>query len=147
MSLNLKQKSFCEEYVRQKGNATKAYMSAYGTTNYKTAGANGYKLLKNTEINEYISYLNDEVRSDLIADATEIQVELSKIIRNKLTQDKDKIAASKLLLESQGGLTNKIKLDADVTSKVTNIFSNVDTSDLLSITDKFDNFLDEEEGD
>lgn len=57
--LTEKQGLFCLFYVRY-FNATKAYMKAYGV-DAKTAGANGYKLLKKAEIRQEIERLKQNL--------------------------------------------------------------------------------------
>lgn len=51
--MNQRQKLFADKYV-ECWNATEAYKYAYPKATDKTAGANGHKLLKNTEISQYI---------------------------------------------------------------------------------------------
>ena len=147
-SLSIKHKTFCELYIKYKGNGTKAYMEVYKSKNINSAAVLASRLLKDVNIIEYISYLNDEIKSDKIADLQEIQIELSNIIRDKMSMPKDKIAASKLLLESQGELIQRVKMNADVRSKVQNIFDGIPPEKLLEMTEKFDNYLedDNEEG-
>lgn len=63
-----KQGIFCLFYVRY-FNATKAYMKAYGV-DAKTAGANGYKLLKKTEIRQEIQRLKqNRLNQELLSEA------------------------------------------------------------------------------
>lgn len=144
-TLSIKHKTFCELYIKYKGNGTKAYIEVYKSKNINSAAVLASRLLKDVNIIEYINYLNDEIKSDRIADLQEIQIELSNIIRDKKSMAKDKIAASKLLLESQGELIQKVKVDADVKSKVQNIFDGIPTEKLLEMADKFDDYIEEEE--
>lgn len=66
--LTEKQGLFCIFYVRC-FNATKAYMKAYGC-DAKTAGANGYKLLKKAEIKKEIEALKqNRINRELLSEA------------------------------------------------------------------------------
>ena len=66
--LTEKQGLFCIFYVRC-FNATKAYMKAYGC-DAKTAGANGYKLLKKAEIKKEIETLKqNRINRELLSEA------------------------------------------------------------------------------
>ena len=66
--LTEKQGLFCLFYVRY-FNATKAYMKAYGV-DAKTAGANGYKLLKKAEIRQEIERLKqNRLNRELLSEA------------------------------------------------------------------------------
>lgn len=146
-TLNLKHKNFCELYIQYKGNGTKAYMEVYKSKNINSAAVLASRLLKDVNIIEYINFLNDEIKSEKIADLQEVQIELSNIIRDKKNMPKDKIAAAKLLLESQGELIQKMKVDADVKAKVQNIFDGIPTEKLIEMADKFDDYLmDDDEG-
>ena len=145
-TLNLKQKTFCELYIKYKGNGTKAYMETYKCKNINSASVSASRLIKDVNIIEYINFLNDEIKSDKIADLQEIQIELSNIIRDKTCMPKDKIAASKLLLESQGELVQKVNVNADVKTKVQNIFDGIPTEKLIEMADKFDDYINDDEG-
>jgi len=66
--LTEKQGLFCLFYVRY-FNATKAYMKAYGV-DAKTAGANGYRLLKNDRIRQEIERLKqNRLNRELLSEA------------------------------------------------------------------------------
>ncbi|USK44638.1 terminase small subunit [Cytobacillus oceanisediminis] len=62
-----KQKMFCLYYIKY-FNATKAYQKAY-ECDYKTAGSNGYRMLKNAEIIAEIKKLKAEQQHVLLLDA------------------------------------------------------------------------------
>ena len=52
--LTEKQKSFCREYVRNNGNGTQAYLSAYNSNSETAASIESSKLLRRDDITEYI---------------------------------------------------------------------------------------------
>jgi len=52
--LNPKQRTFALEYLANGFNGTKAYQKAYPGSTYETAMANAYKLLRSTQIIEYL---------------------------------------------------------------------------------------------
>ncbi|MFE4523965.1 terminase small subunit [Cytobacillus firmus] len=62
-----KQKIFCLYYIKY-FNATKAYQKAY-ECDYKTAGSNGHRMLKNAEIIAEIKRLKAEQQHGLLLDA------------------------------------------------------------------------------
>ena len=71
--LTEKQWLFCLFYARY-FNATKAYMKAYGV-DAKTAGANGYKLLKKAEIRQEIERLKqNRLNRELLSEADIFQI-------------------------------------------------------------------------
>jgi phage terminase small subunit len=53
MNLSAKHKAFCDEYLSNGLNATRAYKSVYKTTD-KVAGASGPRLMENVRIKEYL---------------------------------------------------------------------------------------------
>ena len=85
MKLNPKQEKFCLEYASC-GNATTAYQAAYGSDT-KTAGVNSNRLLKNASIQARLKELADEIASQKIADARELQERLTAIIRREVTEE------------------------------------------------------------
>lgn len=56
--LTEKMKHFCREYYTNGGDATKAYLAAYNTTNETISRIEGCKLLKRADVYEYIKELN-----------------------------------------------------------------------------------------
>lgn len=51
---NRRQRQFVDEYIANGGNGTKAYMEAYGITNYESAAASASKLLNTDKIKSAI---------------------------------------------------------------------------------------------
>lgn len=58
--LTSSQQKFCEEFVGNGYNATKAYLASHNTNNYDTANNAAPKMLKNDKIMEYIKKLQQE---------------------------------------------------------------------------------------
>lgn len=56
--LTEKQKNFCREYVRNNGNGTQAYLTAYNSKSETSAAIESSKLLRRDDITEYINTLN-----------------------------------------------------------------------------------------
>lgn len=107
--MTLKQKRFCEEYVKS-GNATKAaQVCGYSE---KTARQQGQRLLTKKETAEYIEKLNKEITENNIADMRECLETLTQIIRNG--NDKNKIAALDLRLKTLGAYVDKKELTGDI---------------------------------
>ncbi len=48
--LSIREARFCDEYINNGGNGTRAYMKAFKVTNYGTAASGSYDLLKNPQI-------------------------------------------------------------------------------------------------
>lgn len=59
--LTLKQMNFCEEYLKNGGNATEAYMTAYNSTSSKSAVIEASRLMKRDDIQDYLIKLRKPV--------------------------------------------------------------------------------------
>ena len=68
MALTEKQKSFCREYFSNGGNATEAYLTAYDSNSPVSAAQEGYRLLQNNEITNYIKSLNEPLERKAISE-------------------------------------------------------------------------------
>ena len=80
---NAKWERFCLEYAK-KANATDSYKNAgYKVKNDASAGASANKLLKNPMIQARLAELHDEMASEKIANAAEIQERLTAILRGE----------------------------------------------------------------
>lgn len=81
--LTEQQKMFCLYYL-QCFNATKAYQQAYGV-DYKTANANGSRLLVNASVKNELQRLKSEMQQELYADAVTLTNELLKQAMSDIT--------------------------------------------------------------
>lgn len=125
--LTLKQKMFCEHYVKS-GNATEAALKA----GYKESYARDqiYNLMKNIGVSRYIEELNKEVKNARIADITEIKEFWSNIVRNENYKMPDRIKASELLAKTEGAFIDKVEVKGDIG---VNPFSNLSTEELKKL--------------
>lgn len=82
-----KMKKFCLEYASS-GNATQSAIKAGYAE--KTAYSQGQRLLKNVEVKSYLQELAEQMESDKIAQAKEMQERLTSIIR---MQTKEEVVA------------------------------------------------------
>lgn len=78
--LNFRQKKFCREYVKNKGNATKAALKAGYSK--KTAYHSGYENLKKPQISEYIAKLTKD-KTDV--DELDVLEELKSVTFYRMT--------------------------------------------------------------
>lgn len=133
--LTEKQRRFADEYIIS-GNATQAAISAGYSKRY--AGTNTDKLLKNTNIRQYIDERLAVLQSEKVADQEEIMEYLTNVLRGKETDqtvvfqgadygssiediqvgNKDRIRAAELLGKRYGMWTDKLDLDGNVDLKV-----------------------------
>jgi phage terminase small subunit len=140
VKLTEKQKAFCDYYIESL-NATESYKKAYNCTNETTARTNGAKNLQKPLIKKYIEEQLKQMKSNRIADATEVLEYLTRIIRNEETEEavltvntgdftsevrkvqkeisaKDKIKAAELLGKRYGLYTEKVEVNGDMGVKI-----------------------------
>lgn len=99
MSLNEKQKAFCEYYASSFNATESAKKAGYSE---RTAYSIGCENLKKPEIQNYLAELSNKAKTSRIADITEILEFFSETMRNKSLQAKDRLKAAELLRESVG---------------------------------------------
>lgn len=128
--LTIKQEKFCQEYIKS-GNASQSYRTAYNTAKMKeeTVNNSAYKLLQNGDIKARIKELSDEIKNNSIADAEEIQMLMTKLLRGEEVEEvpmcineelaiakkqitpKDRIKAGETLAKMRGYFDIKIKVE------------------------------------
>lgn len=135
--LNYKQEQFCLHYAKT-GNATESYKkSGYKPKNDNSAGANARRLLQNDKIQTRLRELTDEMASEKIASAAEVQERLTRILRMEETEDvvivesidkgvsearvvekrpqlKDVIKAGETLAKMQGAFDNNVNVNLSI---------------------------------
>lgn len=135
--LTVRQEAFCLHYAKS-GNATESYKSAgYQCKNDPTAAVMANRLLKNDNIKNRLHEIAEEMASDKIADATEIQERLTAILRMQTKEEqivvegcgdgvseartmdtlprlKDVIKAGELLAKMQGAFDNSLKVEMTI---------------------------------
>ncbi len=86
--LTPKQNRFVEEYIKDL-NATQAAIRAGYSE--KTAGVQGSVLLKNPKVSEEVKKRLDDIKSDSIADATEVLEYFTRVMRR---EEKEKVVVT-----------------------------------------------------
>ena len=114
-TLTRKEKAFCEEYVANGGNASRAYFAAYDTT-IENARKEYCKVFRKPEIKAYIRELQKVEFEAACITAERVGLKLSEIAFSA-KDDKDYNATAQLkaldLLQKQLGLQTQ-KIDADL---------------------------------
>lgn len=117
MSLNEKQRAFCEYYVAC-FNATEAAKKAGYSA--KTAYSIGNENLKKPEIQKYLQELKESAKSSRIATMTEVLEYLSQTMRNSEELTRERTKAAQLLREA---LSDKPDDEQDERERVEIVFS------------------------
>lgn len=126
--MNERQKKFAEYYA-QSGNASESAKKAGYSE--KFAGQNADKLLKNTNIAEYIRELTDKAKDERILTAKDRQVMLSDIARDSEQKAGDRVKAIDTLNKMTGEYVTKIEGSVDMSSP----FSQLTTEELRQLAD------------
>ena len=126
--MNERQKKFAEYYA-QSGNASESAKKAGYSE--KFAGQNADKLLKNTNIAEYIRELTDKAKDERILTAKDRQVMLSEIARDSEQKAGDRVKAIDTLNKMTGEYVTKIEGSVDMSSP----FSGLTTEELRKLAE------------
>ena len=110
MKLKPRQEAFCLEFAKH-GNATEAYLKAFGTDNERTAGVQASRMIKKPSVQERLAELASEIKQKKIADVIECQEMLTAIARNVEEDTAERIKAIQILLKVQGAFVTQIKFD------------------------------------
>lgn len=137
MKLNGRQEKFCLEYAKS-ANATDAYKKAgYKCKNDNSVAASAIKLLRNPKVQARLAELHEEMASEKIANAAEIQERLTSILRGELQEEvvvvegvekgvteariilkrpsnADAIKAGQTLAKMQGAFDNSVNVNLSV---------------------------------
>lgn len=131
--MNKKQKKFADEYLIDTNATQAAIRAGYSKS---SAYSQGQRLLKNDEVQNYIKTKAEEVHNDKIADATEVMMYLTSVLRGESTaevvvvegygdgcssarrmdkapDEKEKLKAAELLGKRYGIFTDKMKMDIE----------------------------------
>jgi phage terminase small subunit len=127
VSVNGRQKKFAEFYAESGNAAWSAVQAGYSQ---KFAGQNAGKLLKNTNIAEYIRELTEKAQDERILTARERQAMLSDVARGKYATQ-DRLRAIDILNKMTGEYVTKI--EGSVSANVNNPFEGLSTEELRKL--------------
>ena len=119
MTMTARQKKFAEYYAAC-GNASDAARHAGYSS--KFAAQNADKLLKNTNISDYIRALSERAQTERILTVTERQAMLSDLARDESEDAADRIRAIDTLNKMTGEYTVKVEAQVETSGKLADIF-------------------------
>jgi len=109
--LNAKQEAFCLHYAKT-GNATESYKIAYNAKNDNSAGVGANRMLKNSKIQKRLQEIADEIKGPKIADVTEMQEILTRIMRQEQREE---------VVTKSGGIVLKRPSNDDAIKAITQL--------------------------
>jgi phage terminase small subunit len=116
MSLSVKHKAFCDEYLANGLNATQAYKSVYKVSD-SVAGPSGDRLLKNAKIKDYIQEQQETTSQRLNITKEQLLLDLQDIKnRNMGVRDSLSIKAIEVM-NKMSGFDAPIKQDITISEQ------------------------------
>lgn len=122
--LTEKQKSFCREYVRNNGNGTQAYLSAYNSNSETAASIEASKLLRRDDITEYIATLNRPMENRVQNEREKKRNILWDFINDTTKADSDRLRAMDILCKIDQEFVNINRNINDNKPDITNLDTN-----------------------
>ena len=116
MALTKKERAFCEEYVANGGNASRAYFAAYDTASIENARKAYCKVFRKPEVKEYIRELQKVAFENACITAERVALRLADIAFAEKDDEYYNISSQLKaldLLQKQLGLQHQ-KIDADL---------------------------------
>ena len=116
MALTKKERAFCEEYVANGGNASRAYFAAYDTASIENARKAYCKVFRKPEVKEYIRELQKVAFDNACITAERVALRLADIAFAEKDDEYYNISSQLKaldLLQKQLGLQHQ-KIDADL---------------------------------
>lgn len=117
--LTVKEQAFCEEFVANGGNASRAYQKAYNSS-IECARGTASRVLQRPVVKEYITKLQKEAFDAAFINAERVALKLAEIaFADKGDEDYGASAQLKALdlLQKQLGLQTQ-KIDADISTDI-----------------------------
>ena len=127
--LTEKMKAFCREYVRNNGNGTQAYLTAYDSKSETSASIEASKLLRRDDITSYIQSLNKPMENRIQNERERKRKFLWDIINSEAEDTNDRLRAMDLLNKMD---QEYINITRDITHEDTPVVD-LDTDALLRI--------------
>ncbi|MCD8026930.1 MAG: terminase small subunit [Clostridiales bacterium] len=116
--LNLRQRKFAELYAQSGKAAESARRAGYSE---RFAAQNADKLLKNTNISEYIKEISDSLKNERIMTVKDRQIVLSDIAGNNNETPADRIRAIDTLNKMTGEYLQRVELDGTLTAEASKL--------------------------
>lgn len=100
-----KNRAFCDEYLKNGGNGTQAYLVAYTGVTYNTAHSNSVKLLQKASVTTYLNIQRAEIAKLERIERSYVVTHLRKLIADCANDnDRSNLIKSLNLLSEIGGL-------------------------------------------
>ena len=123
MALTKKEKEFCEEYIRNGCNASRAYFHAYDTSSIENARKAYCKVFRKPEVKAYIAALQKEAFEAACINAERVALKLGDIAfadkADEIYNGSAQLKALDLLQKQLGLQKQEIKADVNTDINIT----------------------------
>lgn len=133
--LTIKQARFCEEYVKNGGNGTQAYLTAYDSNSPTSAQIEASRLLDREDIQEYLKKLRKPIEKAVMRKVLNEREKKKQIIQERLEAciAREDDAAIARYLEIWNKMDGEyVNINKDITERETEI-KNLDTATLQQL--------------
>ena len=133
--LTHKQMRFCEEYIKNGGNATQAYLTAYDSESPKSANIDSCRLMKREDIQQQIERLRKPVEKAVVRRIMNEREYKKKLIQERIEEcvARGDDAAIARYIEIWNKMDGEyVNINKDITDHQAEI-ANLDTATLLQL--------------
>lgn len=133
--LTKKQLGFCEEYLKNGGNATQAYLTAYDSESTKSAAVDACRLLQREDIQQQIERLRKPMEKAVVRRIVNEREYKKKLIQERIDEcvAKGDDAAIARYIEIWNKMDGEyVNINKDITDHQAEI-ANLDTATLLQL--------------
>lgn len=133
--LTIKQARFCEEYVKNGGNGTQAYLTAYDSNSPTSAQIEASRMLDREDIQEYIKKLRKPIEKAVMRKVLNEREKKKQIIQERLEAciAREDDAAIARYLEIWNKMDGEyVNINKDITERETDI-KNLDNATLMKL--------------
>lgn len=133
--LTIKQSRFCEEYIKNGGNGTQAYLTAYDSNSPTSAQIEASRLLDREDIQEYIKKLRKPIEKAVMRKVLNEREKKKQIIQERLEAciAREDDAAIARYLEIWNKMDGEyVNINKDITERETDI-KNLDNATLMKL--------------
>jgi phage terminase small subunit len=121
VKMDIRRKKFCELYV-ESGNAKQSYIKAGYSAKGRTAEVNSSRMLRKTEVHQYINELNEKLETKSIADISQIKQFWTEVMFNEDIELRDRLRASEYLAKTCGAFIEKKEVLGNLNNNIEVIF-------------------------
>lgn len=133
--LTIKQANFCEEYIKNGGNGTQAYLTAYDSNSPTSAQIEASRLLDREDIQEYLRKLRKPIEKAVLRKVINEREYKKKLIQDRINEciERGDDAAIARYLEIWNKMDGEyVNINKDITERETDI-KNLDNATLMKL--------------